>query len=91
MALVDVPVLETSVPNGTGAVQPDYTKEPPNQLLTSVAQAKCLVAVDAATIMVDVLVLREHSVPNGTGAVKPLYTDQPPKQLITPMGAPIKP
>jgi hypothetical protein len=90
-ALVDVPVMEHSVPDGTGAVRPGYTEEPPKQLLTTVAQTKCLLAVDAASTMVDVPVLREHSVPDGTGAVRPGYTDQPPKHVITPVRAPIKP
>jgi hypothetical protein len=89
--LVDVPVMEHSVPDGTGAVRPGYTNQPPKQLLTTVAQAKCLITVDAAPTMVDVLVMLEDSVPNGTGAVRPGNTDQPPKQLITPVRAPIKP
>jgi uncharacterized protein (UPF0264 family) len=89
-ALVDVAVLDNSVPDGTGAVRPTYTDQPPKKVITTVAQAKCLVAVDAASIMVDVAVL-DNSVPNGTGAVKPLYTEEPPKQLITTVRAPIKP
>jgi hypothetical protein len=83
--------MEHSVPDGTGAVRPSYTEEPPKQLITIVAQTKCLLAVDAASTMVDVPVLREHSVLNGTGVVRPTNTDQPPKQLITPLRAPIKP
>jgi hypothetical protein len=91
ITLVDAPYMEHSVPNGTGAVTPSFTKEQTNGVLNTVAQAECLLAVDAALTMVDVPVLREDSVQNGTGAVRPTYTNQPPKQLITPVRAPIKP
>jgi hypothetical protein len=91
-ALVDVAVMDNSVPDGTGAVRPTYTDQPPKQVLTTVAQAECLrLPVNAAPTMVDVLVMLEDSVPDGTGAVRPTYTDQPPKQLITPVRAPINP
>jgi hypothetical protein len=82
LAVVDVPVLDNSVPDGNGAVRLVYTDQPPKQLTTTVAQAECLLTTDAAPLMVDVPVL-EDSVPDGTGAVVPRYTDQPPKQLIT--------
>jgi hypothetical protein len=90
-ALVDVAVLDNSVPILTIAVLQNHTDQPPKQLLTTVAQAESLVTVDADPTMVDVLVMLEDSVPVGTGAVRLTYTDQPPKQLITPVRAPIKP
>ena len=89
-AVVDVAVLDNSVPDGTGAVIPRYTDQPPKQVTTTVAQAKCLLTIDAAPFMVDVPVM-EDSVPDRTGAVSLIYTDQPPKQLTTPMCAPLKP
>ena len=36
-ALVDVAVLEDTVPDGGGAVKPLYTEQPPKQLITPVA------------------------------------------------------
>jgi hypothetical protein len=90
-AMVDVPVLDNSVPDGVGAVGPTYTNQPPKQLLFTVPQAKCLLAVNAARTMVDVPVLREYSVQNMAGAVRHGYTKMTPKKLITPVRAPIKP
>jgi hypothetical protein len=89
--MVDVPVLDNSVPDGVGAVGPTYTNQPPKQLLTTVPQAKCLLALDAARTMVDVPVVREYTVPDMAGAICNGFRKIPPKKLITPVRAPIKP
>ena len=91
--MVDVKVLDNSVPDTTGAVPPELTNKALKQLITTASQhaeVKCLLTLDAAQATVDVTV-KANLARRSIGAVTLLPTEQATIKSTTSACATIKP